>query len=81
MGETGFGAALHWLEAGEKVSRKAWHGRVLGHEMWITVQWPDENSKMGHPYIYMKVADGKFIPWVPSHTDIFAGDWEVVDAV
>lgn len=78
MGETNFGWALYQLNNGQKVARKAWHGRVLGHSMWIEKQVPDENSKMGHPYIFMRVADGKNIPWVPSHTDIFATDWEEV---
>lgn len=78
MNVAGFGWALALIKDNKKVARAAWHGRKLGHEMWIAVQNPNENSKMGHPYIYMRVADGKLIPWVPSHTDMFAEDWEEI---
>lgn len=30
------------------------------------------------PWIGMKTADDAFVPWLPSATDLFAEDWEVV---
>ena len=30
------------------------------------------------PWIGMKTADNKFVPWLASQTDILAEDWEVV---
>ena len=29
------------------------------------------------PYIYMKTADDKLVPWLASQTDVFSEDWEV----
>ncbi len=79
MGDLDFAWALLQLKLGQRVARVAWHGRKLGHDMWIAIQKPDENSKMGHPYFYMCVADGKLIPWVPSHTDMLANDWQIIE--
>jgi hypothetical protein len=31
------------------------------------------------PWIGMKTADGGFVPWVASQTDLLAEDWGVVD--
>lgn len=30
------------------------------------------------PYLMMKTADGAFVPWLASQTDILACDWQVV---
>jgi hypothetical protein len=52
--------------------RTGWNGK----DMYITLQCPDENSKMTQPYIYMKTADDNLVPWVASQTDLLAEDWE-----
>lgn len=31
------------------------------------------------PWIGMKTADGKFVPWLASQTDLLASDWSVVN--
>lgn len=31
------------------------------------------------PWIGMKTADNKFVPWLASQTDILANDWELVE--
>ena len=31
------------------------------------------------PWIGMKTADNKFVPWLASQTDMIAEDWEIVD--
>jgi hypothetical protein len=51
--------------------RIGWNGK----DMYITLQCPDENSKMTQSYIYMKTADGNLVPWVASQTDLLAEDW------
>ena len=51
--------------------RIGWNGK----DMYITLQCPDENSKMTQPYIYMKTADGNLVPWVASQTDLLSEDW------
>lgn len=70
-----FGTALLYLRDGKRVSREGWNGKG----MWIALQIPDEHSKMSLPYIYMKTADNKLVPWLASQTDILAGDWAAID--
>jgi Protein of unknown function (DUF2829) len=78
MSETfGFGKALELAKSGGKVARSGWNGKG----MWIALQTPDEHSKMGHPYLYMKGVDGKFFPWTPNTLDVLAEDWCSVDVV
>ena len=69
-----FGHALEVLEKGEKMERSGWNGKG----MWIAMQKPDANSKMGRPYLYIKSVDGYFVPWAPSQTDLLADDWQKV---
>jgi len=69
-----FGQALENLKDGCRVARTGWNGKG----MWLMVQWPDSHSKMSLPYIYMKTADDKLVPWLASQTDILAEDWLVV---
>lgn len=74
MGKTDFGYAIDCLKNGQKVSRSGWNGRG----MWLALQVPDANSKMGLPYIYMSTVDGKLVPWLASQTDMLAEDWGTV---
>jgi Protein of unknown function (DUF2829) len=70
-----FGEAIADLKAGKKVARSGWNGRG----MWLALQVPDANSKMGFPYIYMKSVDGRLFPWNPNQLDMLSDDWEVVE--
>lgn len=70
----GIGQAVKEMQNGEKVSRSGWNGKG----MWLALQVPDANSKMSLPYVYMKTADGKLVPWLCSQTDLLAIDWGVV---
>lgn len=73
MEEANFGWALVQLKAGHKVCREGWNGKG----MWIGLQIPDANSKMGKPYLYIKSVDGSLVPWAPSQTDVLATDWNL----
>jgi hypothetical protein len=66
-----FGQAIEALKAGKRVSRAGWNGKG----MWLALELPDANSKMTAPYIYMKTADDKLVPWLASQTDVLAEDW------
>ena len=68
-----FSQALESLKLGEKLTRDGWNGKG----MYIEAQFPDENSKMGLPYIFMKTVDNKLVPWLASQTDLFAEDWNI----
>jgi len=76
MENTDFGWALRHLLQGAKVCREGWNGKG----MWIGLQVPDENSKMGRPYLYISSVDGSLVPWLPSQTDVLATDWDIVAA-
>lgn len=67
----GMGEALARLKAGKKVSRHNWNGPG----QYLTLQVPDENSKMTLPYIYITTVQGDLVPWLASQTDILAVDW------
>lgn len=77
-----FGEALETLKRGMKVARKGWNGKG----MWLILALtpPSTSMYIGEkyysclPYIQMKTADDKMVPWVASQTDILAEDWEVV---
>ncbi len=57
-----FGHAIEALKSGSKVSRSGWNGKG----MWLALQVPDENSKMGYPYVYMSDVKGVLFPWKKS---------------
>ena len=68
------GWAVEMMNGGHKVARAGWNG----NGMWIALQVPDANSKMGLPYAYMKTATGPLVPWLCSQTDLLADDWGFV---
>ncbi len=69
--EFDFGEALRRLKNGKSVARKGWNGPG----QLLTLQRPDENSKMGLPYIYIQTVQAKLVPWLASQTDMLADDW------
>ncbi|TXG76591.1 DUF2829 domain-containing protein [Candidatus Dojkabacteria bacterium] len=79
----GFDEALVLLKQGHKLSRVQFRDTC-----YISVQVPDENSKMSVPYLYMTkkihkdTTNEKVInfPFDPSCESIFAEDWYVVDS-
>nr|WP_036642100.1 DUF2829 domain-containing protein [Paenibacillus durus] len=78
-----FGAAVEALKAGKRVARAGWNGRV----MWLTLvpacrYNPSDVNSLGLeklPWIGMKTADNKFVPWLASQTDVLAEDWQVIE--
>jgi hypothetical protein len=80
-----FGQALEALKMGKRFS-----GRMNGKNMWLVhirpmsmmTVYPDYSNKSDEqvqlpslPYIGMKTADDKFVPWLASQTDMLACDW------
>ena len=77
-----FSKALEEAKSGQKIRRSGWNGNGI----FVTIQRPDENSKMSSPYLYIDTtglqSDNENTPrvrtpWTPSQTDIMAEDWEV----
>lgn len=72
--ELNFGQAIEALKEGKKVSREGWNGKG----MWLALQTVDENSKMGHNYVYMSDVNGKLFPWNPNNLDLLSEDWGII---
>ena len=77
-----FGKAITELKKGKKASRSGWNG--IG--IFIQIQFPDGNSKMSSPYIYIDTtgldsdnpdAPRSLVPWLASQTYMLSEDWEV----
>jgi hypothetical protein len=66
-----FGEALVNLKNGWRVTRRGWNGKG----QFLTLQVPDEYSKMTLPYIYITTVQGDRVPWLASQTDLLATDW------
>ena len=49
-----------------------------GQDVYIACQWPDENSKMTHQYLYVTSRYGK-CPWKETYPEMFSAEWEVWD--
>lgn len=78
-----FGQVLEHIKKDDwnKVARKGWNGKG----MWIHKITPptspfseDKSNFESLPYLEMKTADNKFVPWLASQTDILAEDWEII---
>lgn len=72
-----FGHALEVLKAGGHVTRAAWNGREV--YLFLVAAWPDNVSVEQYapnlPFIAMRAADGRIVPWEVEQTDVLAGDW------
>jgi len=91
-GEISFGDAITYLKLGNKVARKGWNGKGMylsykpGYPEGVpinAVYAKVHNCKIGDiikymPYIEMKTANNCFIPWLASHSDMLANDWEII---
>lgn len=60
---------------GGRFARAGWNGK----NQWISLQVPDESSKMTLPHIYIKTVQGDLVPWLASQTDMLADDWVEVE--
>lgn len=67
-----FSTALeHVKKEGKAIQRLGWNGKGLK----VMCQYPDANSKMTLPYLYIEYPDGRRCPWLASQTDIMEHDW------
>jgi hypothetical protein len=85
-----FGLAIEAMQMGQRVARAGWNGKG----MWLSLVRAGRYDVYDHygkppfsgrpaedvflPWIGMKTADGKFVPWLASQTDVLAEDWGVV---
>lgn len=64
------------MHSGARITRAGWNAAG----QWVAAQRPDAHSKMSAPYLYLKNAQGRLVPWLPSQGDLFAEDWAVLPA-
>ena len=78
-----FSVALDAVKQGKAIQRAGWNGAGLV----VKAQFPDANSKMSLPYLYIeypvtaKTTPGAKCPWLASQTDIMADDWVVLEQI
>lgn len=79
-----FGDTIALLKKGLKARREGWNGNGI----FISLQVPDENSKMTSPYIYIDTTGLKTdnpnapksrVPWLASQTDMLSEDWVIFE--
>lgn len=87
-----FGEAIRRLKAGALVSRAGWNGKSMwlayqkAYPNGIPINGNTAEATgipMGTvirflPYLMMRTADGSFVPWLASQTDVLAEDWSEV---
>lgn len=89
-----FGEALAHLKDGYRVTRVGWNGKGMWltlspgcdelrpDRIWSEQIQDHANLHGGtakfRPYIMMLTAQGDFVPWVASQTDLLAEDWQVL---
>ncbi len=85
-----FSGALIELKYGSRVARAGWNGKGMWLKLIPAGSWEIApgvlDSKSENPcnpeplpWIGMKTADGHFVPWLASQTDILADDWLIVE--
>ena len=85
MDAMNFGEALAAVKAGKRIARSGWNGK--GMFLFLVETWAFDDGNYyahlkpvynGHPFIAMKTADDRLVPWLASQTDILAADWAVL---
>lgn len=92
MENLNFGQAVEALKSGKKVARIGWNGKgmylfLIGENglaaIGIRPYWTYTNGVNDNmpllPFLAMKTADEKVVPWLASQTDILADDWCILD--
>lgn len=88
-----FSDALRALKEGAKISRDNWNaggqwvclspGFTLGADRVFATPIRDHIEASGgaatfRPYMMLRTADGSFVPWQPTGSDVLADDWRTV---
>lgn len=67
-----FGEAFEQVKKGMAMRLPSWAADVH-----IMAQYPDQNSKMTAPYLYVDSRFGR-VPWKETMIELFSEKWEVV---
>lgn len=78
-----FGHAIEALKRGCRVCRVGWNGKGMYLEHYPSNGWArlfgNTTDIANAPFIGMKTADNKLVPWLASQTDMLAEDWTILD--
>lgn len=83
-----FGAMLEMIREGKRAARSGWNGKGMYLQLVKPPQSAAPHEPMYQvdsvndrllPWIGMRTADGGFVPWLASQTDMLAEDWVVVE--
>ena len=75
-----FSEALVAVKNGRAIQRVGWNGGGL----LVKAQFPDENSKMNLPYLYIEYPETHKktplarCPWLANQIDIMTDDWRIL---
>lgn len=86
-----FSYALERVKAGSKITRRGWNadGQYVVHQpgypdgIGINANTanatgiPQGTVKRFRPYLMLHTAQGDFVPWAPTVSDVLADDWAV----
>lgn len=92
MGLLDFSGALRLLKSGSKIQRVGWNGKGMwlvyqkGYPEGVQINSntsqaigiPEGTVCKFQPYVMMYTAQGDFVPWLASQTDLLSDDWQVV---
>lgn len=87
-----FSDALRECKAGSRIQRAGWNGKNMyvvfqpGYPDGVAINANTAKATgieqgtvcVFRPYLMMRAADGTFVPWVASQSDLLADDWLVV---
>lgn len=81
-----FSNGLNALKLNERIRRSGWNGKGMWLQLVTADCWSMSSDAIADdsfcleksPWIGMRTADNKFVPWLASQTDILAEDWEIV---
>ena len=65
------GEAVRVLKDGGRVAREGWNGKGMN----LFLADGNELGPAGRPFVVMYDAQGMFVPWLCSQTDMLAEDW------
>jgi len=68
-----FSEAFDQVKRGKGMRLPKWSKEVV-----IRAQYPDLNSKMTAPYLYVESRFGN-VPWKETFIELFSEEWEIVD--
>lgn len=87
-----FGIYLDRCIDGAKITRRGWNGKNMyvvfqkGYPDGIPINkntaealdLPEGTVCRFLPYLLMRTADGRFVPWIASQSDLLADDWDII---